>query len=91
MYISKTLALRAFSVFVFLALVFFFGKAPLERKISNCPDLDLTLWGPALGHTRTSYKVGGVWLKNSGSESILRFCLSGTCVIFSKCGQPETT
>ena len=102
--ISKGLALRAFSIFVFLALVKIFTNlvsshksGPLATKvdhfwktISECADFDLAWWGPSLGHNRTSYKVGNVYLKNSGSESNFNFCLSGTCKIFHKFGlQPQ--
>ena len=82
MFISKALALRAFSVFVFLALVFFLGKSPLKRKMSKCADFEIALWGPSLGHNRRSYKVRSVQLQNSGFKSIFRFCLSGNCNFF---------
>ena len=69
--ISKGLALRAFSIFVFLALVKIFTNlvsshksGPLATKvdhfwktISECADFDLALWGPSLGHNMNFYQV----------------------------------
>ena len=96
--ISKGLALRAFSIFVFLALVKIFTNlvsshksGPLATKvdhfwktISECADFDLALWGPSLGQDMNFYQVWTVYLKNPSSESIFRFCLSGTCLFFGK-------
>ena len=73
--ISKTLALRAFSIFLILWIFLSLShkSGPHYEKNETCPDFAQTWWGPSLVHTTTLYQAGGLYLQNPGSESILHF------------------
>ena len=75
--ISKTLALRAFSIFLILWIFLSLShkSGPHYEKNETCPDFAQTWWGPSLVHTTTLYQAGGLYLQNPGSESILHFLI----------------
>ena len=76
--ISKTLALRAFSIFLILWIFLSLShkSGPHYEKNETCPDFAQTWWGPSLGYYKTKlFLAGSLYLKNPGSESILHFLI----------------
>ena len=74
--ISKTLALRAFSIFLILWIFLSLShkSGPHYEKNETCPDFAQTWWGPSLGYYKTKlFLAGSLYLKNPGSEIILQF------------------